>query len=98
MSTEFVPRAEFEMFCQQQRESSQRIEASLAVINEKIDGMTQGMNARVTWEAHDRHRRECNEEFHKLRGRPSWAIVGMFGLMSSTIAGLIILIVANVIH
>lgn len=97
MSEDYVPRAEFEMFCNQQRESSQRIEAGLTLINNKLDGMTTCVNDRVTWEAHDRHRQECKEEFVKLRGRPSWAVVAIFGFLQAAFFTVLTMYLARIL-
>ncbi len=59
-------------------------------IEAKIDGLTACVQDRVTWEAHDRHKAECREEFLRLRGRPSWAVAIILTLLSSAVVGLAI--------
>jgi len=98
MAGESVPREEFDLFCRQQNGSLKRIETSLATINNKLDGITQETNERVTWEAHDRHKEDCKQEFSRLRGRPSWAVAFVLTFLCSACASMLVLVLTGVLR
>ena len=98
---DYVPRPEFERFCAQQNGSLNRIESMVnngfAGIHAKLDAMADAINQRVTWEAYDRQKTECKQEFGKLRERLSPGMTLALTLLCSLTTGLIVGILVAVI-
>jgi hypothetical protein len=85
------------MLCKNVNGSLVRIEATLKVVNDKLDALAAADNERVTWDAHDRHKAECRNELEKIKGRPSWAVATIIGLLSTGLATTLTLLLTGVI-